>query len=469
MSRLMKRIINIFTISVSFLAVSVSAFGQQNLRTAYFLDGYTYSYKMNPAMAPERKFTSLPILGNFGAGIESNLAIDNFLYPTGNGKLTTFLNNSVSDEQFLKGLNNLNKLNFSLNETILGTGFSTGKAFHTIDVSLKADAGVAIPKSLFAFMKTGASDGTDTWDISRMGFRANMRMELAYGYSRPISDWIRVGARVKLLVGMVNANLLIDDLNLKMNGEEWAVTAHGNAEISAPVRFETKPGSNEIDFGEGEASDIVGFLKKPSIGAAIDLGASFDFLDYFTASVSVLDLGFIGWNNTTTAVMPGGKWSFAGFENTGDDNSINDQLDQLGESLTDMLKMEMTGSQIKKTNGLAATIHAGVEARMPFYEKLSFGLLGTQRIDGISSWTEGRLSANVAPLNWFSAAASFAVSNFGSSLGGVINIHLPGFNLYAGLDSFLPLFNVTPQFVPIKSMNTNFTFGIAFLGKANKK
>ena len=40
---------------------SISAFGQQNLRTAYFLDGYTYNYKMNPAMAPERAFFAMPM------------------------------------------------------------------------------------------------------------------------------------------------------------------------------------------------------------------------------------------------------------------------------------------------------------------------------------------------------------------------------------------------------------------------
>ena len=104
---------------------------------------------------------------------------------------------------------------------------------------------------------------------------------------------------------------------------------------------------------------------------------------------------------------------------------------------------------------------------MPFYERLTFGLLGTQRVNGIYSWTEGRLSANLAPTNWFSLAGSYAVSNFGNSVGGVANIHLPGLNIYAGLDSFLPLMNVTPQYIPIDSMNTNLTFGMTLtFGKA---
>ena len=53
----MKRI---FTIALAFVlsaGAAVSVYAQQNnLRTAYFLDGYTYNYKLNPALAPERGF-----------------------------------------------------------------------------------------------------------------------------------------------------------------------------------------------------------------------------------------------------------------------------------------------------------------------------------------------------------------------------------------------------------------------------
>ena len=470
-----------YTLAIALLTAvsSLSAFAQQNLRTAYFLDGYTYNYKLNPAMAPERGFFAVPMIGNFGVGAETNLAVSTLLYPTGNGNMTTFLNSSVADNEFLDKLNTLNSLNVSINESILAMGFRTGKSFHTLDLSLKADESASLPKDLFAFMKTGSSNGATAWDISRTGIRVDSRLELAYGYSRSISDWIRVGARAKMLFGIVRADALIDDLQLQMTGDEWSVTAHGTAEISAPVpngeagsdvdptfiTLITAPFEVVEDIAEG----VEDYYSKPNVGFAIDLGATFDFLEYFTASVSVLDLGFIGWNQTTTAVMPGGKWSFGGFDNISfaDGGGLDAEIDRLGESLEDMIKMEITGEGIKKSNNIAATVHAGLEARMPFYERLTFGLLGTQRINGIYSWTEGRLSANLAPTNWFSLAGSYAISNFGNSVGGVANIHLPGLNLYAGLDSFLPLMNVTPQYIPIDSANTNLTFGMTLtFGKA---
>ena len=276
--------------------------------------------------------------------------------------------------------------------------------------------------------------------------RANARMEFAYGYSRSINDWARIGARVKVLMGMARADLLIDELNLKTGHDEWAVSAHGNAEISGPVSIGTKTGTTELDLADiafpEDLDEIIEYISDPSLGFAMDLGASFDFLEYFTASVSVLDLGYINWKSTTTAEMPGGSWSHKGFEGVDADN-IEDELSSL------------------------ETVHAGIEARMPFYERLTFGILGTQRIDGIYSWTEGRVSANLAPTRWFSLSASGALSNYGKSAGGAVNIHLPGLNLYAGVDSYLPLLNVTPQYIPIDSFNTNVTLGLAItFGKA---
>ena len=101
MKTTVKYIISVLILSV---ALFTNASAQQNLRTAYFLDGYTYNYKLNPAFAPERPFVALPLLGNIGIGVESNMGLSTFLYPTSDGKLTTFLNKSVGDDQFLNNL-----------------------------------------------------------------------------------------------------------------------------------------------------------------------------------------------------------------------------------------------------------------------------------------------------------------------------------------------------------------------------
>lgn len=465
----MKKILyTIMTIAVSLSFIS-TAFAQQNLRSAYFLDGYTYKYKMNPAFAPERGFFSLPAISSISVGAETNVGLSDFIFTTPGGGLTTFMNSSVSSQDFLGGIRDMNRVNANVNTNILAFGFRTGKAFHTVDLSLRADAGVRIPKTLFSFLKDGASSGSTAWDISGVGARVDSRLELAYGYSRPLNDWINIGARVKFLVGLARADVMVDELDLNASGTRWSATTHGTAEVSGPMSFGTK-GGKEIDFSNiAMPESFADFTSALSYGAALDLGASFDILDFLTASVAVTDLGFISWAGTTTAQMPGGTWTYDGLGaiDTGDGSSLGDQFSAIGDELLEMLKLEKTGDNLKKSRGLAATVHVGVEAMMPFYKRLTFGLLGTQKIDGPYSWTEGRISANVAPVNWFSAALTAAVSTYGSSVGGVINLHTSGFTLFAGVDSFLPLMNVTPQFVPVGKINTNVSFGIhATFGKA---
>lgn len=444
------------------LTLSISANAQQNLRTAYFLDGYTYSYKFNPAFQGERGFLAIPIVGKTGVGVESGLALSTFLYPTADGKLATFMHPSVSSEDFLGSLKDLNRMNMNLDVPVFALGFYTGDLYHTIDISARADAGFGVPKTLFSFMKEGSANGIDTWDITNIGARAAARMELAYGISSRLFDFINVGARFKVLVGLMHADLMMNNMNLKMAADEWSVAADGRLMVNGIVGIEDVTDLSTITYPTSfeEFKNI-----KSSTGYAVDLGVSVDFLEYFTASASLLDLGSIRWGQGFIASTPADAepWVFTGFENLqleGVESFLDEQLDVITEDLQKLFNIsEYEESGTTRTN-IGATAHIGLEARMPFYERLSFGLLGTHRFNGPYSWTEGRISANVAPLRSFSASCSYAVSDFGSSLGAALNLHAGGLTLFAGVDSILPFFNVTPQFIPVESWNTNLTLGM---------
>ena len=52
----------------------------QNLRSAYFTDGYLYRYELNPALENERNFIAIPALGNINFGVNGNLSMDDILY-----------------------------------------------------------------------------------------------------------------------------------------------------------------------------------------------------------------------------------------------------------------------------------------------------------------------------------------------------------------------------------------------------
>lgn len=469
------------------LAASASAYAQQNLRSGYFLDGYTYRYKFNPAFQGERGYIALPAIGRIGVGVESSIAMSDVVYPLENGSLATFLHPSVPADDFLSGLKDMNRLGVNVDLGILSTGFRTGKSYHTIDVSLRADAGVNLPKDLFAFAKNGASTGQTQYDISNAGARLDSRLEFAYGYSRSIGRNLYAGARIKFLVGIANARIAMQRMSLEMSQDRWALKANGSMTTSGMLAFKTmaEAGTSENasqdnlisfepDMSMFEAPDAANKIMNGilSFGGALDLGVSWDFCRYFTLSASVLDLGFMSWNNTARAVTPDTAWEFNGFgSNIGEEGAptLGEQFGTMGEELLQAFNFEREQAGIKSSEALAMTMHLGLEARMPFYEKMSVGLLGTRRFDGAFSWTEGRVSLNLAPLKWLSLTGNYAISDFGQSAGAAINLHVPGFTLCVGADSFLPIMNVAPQFIPIDSWNTNVTFMLCFaFGKYHK-
>ncbi|MBJ2197593.1 MAG: hypothetical protein JFR40_06865, partial [Muribaculaceae bacterium] len=88
-----------------------------------------------------------------------------------------------------------------------------------------------------------------------------------------------------------------------------------------------------------------------------------------------------------------------------------------------------------------------------------FGLLNSTRINGAYSWTQFRLSANIAPVKVFSADVNVAAGTYGVGFGWMINLHATGINLFLGMDHTLG--TLSKQFIPLNS-NASFNFGLNF-------
>ncbi|MCM1152857.1 MAG: DUF5723 family protein [Muribaculum sp.] len=112
-----------------------------------------------------------------------------------------------------------------------------------------------------------------------------------------------------------------------------------------------------------------------------------------------------------------------------------------------------------RTRALAATLNFGVEYELPYYRPLHFGLVNSTYINGAYTWTQFRVSANVAPVNFFSADANFVAGTYGVGFGWLINLHTTGINFFVGMDHTFG--KLSKQFIPLKS-NADFNLGINF-------
>ena len=448
------------------LALTALTLSAQNLRTGYFLDGYSYRYQFNPAFQGDRGFIALPLLSGLSFGAESTLAVKDFLYPTSSGTLGTFLHPDVSDAEVMKNLGHRTMLNTNIDMNLLGFGFRAKKTYHTFDVSLKGNANATLPGDIFRFMKVGASDGNAVYNLADLSLSSDVYAQVAYGFSRRFLDMFNVGIRLKALMGVASARTNVSNLSVSMNSDQWMVSADGSASFSS--LYSALLREEEIDMEQ-----LMKMTTSPDLGFALDMGVSVDLFKYLTLSASILDLGSIGWKNSTVYNLANDPWVYNGFDisASGDGSAnIEDQLDAKLEELAGLFNFEeLTPENVKKNKQrLAMTLHVGLEGRLPFYERLSAGILTTHRFNGSHSWTEGRFSVNWALLRWFSLAANYAVSDFGHSFGGAVNLHPKGFSIYLGTDSFRPLTSFSPDMIPLNELNTNVVFGINFpFGKYN--
>ncbi len=459
--------------------VAMAAFtatAQEALRSAYFLPGYNFRHELNPALAPERGYFALPALGGINVGLNSNIGLSTFLYPIGGGKLTTFMSPTVGTDQFLDKLKDRNHFTQSFGVNILSLGFRGFGGYNTLGISVRQTASVVIPKDMFAFMKRGMTGASTHYNFKDLGVNGNVIGEIALGHSRRITKDLRVGAKVKVLLGGANVNAKISDMDITLSDQIWQIRAQGEMSVAAgkglrvPTKYElgkepaSSPDANMVEWGDidYDSFGLSGF------GLGFDFGATYQLLPELELSAAVLDLGMMTWNNVVKAQTPATTWSFEGFKDIAvdssdpnyEENKLGNQFENIGDDLEDCTNFRRTETGAKRTSGLGTTVSLGAAYTLPVWKGLVGGLLLTQRIDGMYSWTEGRVSANLIPCGWFDLSANYALSSFGSSLGWIINFHPAGFNIFIGSD--YQFYKVTEQYIPVGNVNANLQFGINF-------
>ena len=459
-------------ILASFFILYTTGVGAQNLNSSYFMEGMTYRHQLNPAFMGESNYINMPlfVLGNFNVGVQGNIGVNDFLYKYNqNGyKLTTFMNPSVSNSEFLSNLHTNNHLSMNLSMPIIAFGFRGFGGFNTFEIGFRSNTSINLPYGLFDFMKTGMSNEAGShYTVEDLTVRSNNYAEVALGHSHEIiKDRLTIGAKVKFLVGGANAEAKIKKMDITMGQDEWLIDAEGQLEGSLKGGyFESKEPDENGKPGEIDGFDIDG----PGIGGfgvEFDLGAvnkMDDFVEGLTLSAALLDLGFIKWNNGLKAKMIH-RYTFKGFENPiavkpdeGQPGDIDDELDNLGDQFEEFIKFRDEGTVSSRTTKLATTMNIGAEYVLPYYKNLKFGLLSSTHFNKPFTWSEARLSANVAPVRWFEASVNYAISSFGSSLGWVLNFHPNGFNFFIGTDHMIT--KVTPQYVPVGNANANVSLG----------
>lgn len=446
--------------AVMMSSLSLSA---QRTNSGYFMDNYTYGYQLNPAKGNDQNFISMPGLGNLNVAMRGSLHLSSVIY-TLNGRTVLFTNPGISVDEVMGNISDRNKLGTDIKVNILSSGFKAFGGYNTVSINAVADVNATVPGAFFSLAKEGISN--KSYEISDLSASALGYAEIAFGHSRNINalPGLRVGANLKFLVGIASLQANFNKANLTLGEDSW--TAVTDADIYANIGgFQYKHKLNETtgrDYVSGADLDGNGSIGPNGFGLGLDLGAEYSW-NNFKFSAALLDLGFISFSKTMVASTNGERTintdAYIFSADGSADNSFENEWDRFKSNLDELYQLTDNGQKGARTRALGATLNLGAEYTLPVYDRLKFGLLNSTRIQGKYTWTEFRLSANVAPVKCFSADANFAVGSYGCAFGWLLNFKTTGFNLFAGMDHTLG--KVTKQFVPLNS-NASFNFGINF-------
>lgn len=451
------------------MAAAILPTSAQELRTSYFMETSNFRHQMNPALLEDSYFGLL--FSNINVGMTGNIGAKQFIFDTnglpgymGNYRYTTFMDPNVDAATFLNKLHDKNRFDLYLNYNLFSVGFKAWGGVNLIELNLRSNTNLTLPKELFEFAKTAGEK--EHYEFGGLGMRTQNYMELALGHSRDINDQWRVGGKLKFLIGAAYADFTADNVKLDMTEDAWRIQS--DAQVKASLLksdvIHEGPSKNSAD-GRPRVKELDNFgFSLPGFGMALDLGVTYKPIENLTLSAAITDLGFISWRNTHHASSQG-DYTFDGFNNIyiGGDKEhtedIEDQFDQIGDDLEEMFSVYDDGTKTA-TQALAATVNVGAEYKLPAYDKLKFGFLYTSRIHGKYSWHQGMLNVGVRPVKWFECNVNGAVTSTGVTAGGMLSLKAPHFNFYIAADRFFS--KLGKQGVPLNSSNGNITFGMTF-------
>jgi hypothetical protein len=253
--------------------------------TMYTLKGVIQSNNYNPAFIPQHKV----VVGLGIPSLHAHYSNSSFSY---NDLIVKSGDSSIVDlDKFRDKLNKKNYITAAGDIEFFRLGIKINPRLYVHwSASARMFTRQMLPKDLTTLLIDGTAGFVNNSASIAPEVEATSYLESAWGASYMATNKLTVGARIKLLNGIINASTENSDLNLSLNDDyQMTVRADVNTRTSGIENID------DVDFG----NDYKNFLKNK--GFAIDLGATYKLTNELTVGGSLLDVGFINWKNDTYA------------------------------------------------------------------------------------------------------------------------------------------------------------------------
>lgn len=432
------------------IALSTNTAKAQLSNLSLQAEGLAQNNLANPALMPTNSFVSLPFIGSFEMGFKTPLSYQDMFTKIDGA-------NFINSQGIINALNgNNNTTSINLNLDLLNGGFFIGENNYVgINVSTKMHMATNLPGDLFSMITDNPIDlQTADYNISLnpkiMGWA-----EFGLSYSRKLPMGITVGARVKLLSGLVS---LQSESNFKIKKDYDQYILDGDF---------TLQGGN-INLADVDANESINGLAG-NLGFGADIGAAWEGLDgRLKTSAAVTDIGFINWNeNSSTVQGQGTGFEFKGFgelQNLLNGGDISSLMDSVSTAFTKTIGADTT------TGKLRTNLPTRYQARAEY-------LLGENKQHGVSAAFQGAqmfrgqfdyvLSAGYtyrSPNDKWQVMANYSYRPNVPYAMGIAGAYMSrGVQIYLGIDNIIPIFDIR------KADQSNIKLAVNFMINKKKK
>lgn len=444
----MKRLLQITWIGFILILNTVEVIAQTE-PTLYFMSSVPQSTYLNPSFSSNYKSS----FGLPGSSVYLQYGNNGFTYNDfvmkQNGVLTADLNKlygNLKDKNYLMSAAQVDLLHINL---------KLSSKFHLmLNATAKTYSTIMFPKELAGIFINGTTPLVNTSTAFSMEGESLSYTELGIGGSYQATKKLAIGARLKVLTGLVSGSSQSATGKLAVD-DNYGITLSSSADIRTS-------GYQTID--KNKFSD---YLKNS--GVAFDLGGSYQLLKNLTISASVLDIGSISWKNDLYSYKldsAKAKYTFRGIDLQQVLNGNSDYLSAEGDSLKRYFTFQESATSSYSTM-LPGKVYLG--ARYNLREKLSVGgLVFAEQFRGrFSPGFSASLQKDFGRV--LSTSVSYTIKN-GSfdNLGAGLSLNLSPVQLYLVGDNLLNipislLKDPTINSFINGSQNFNFRFGLNFV------
>ena len=443
----MKRILVILTILFAGKMVAQQDF------ILYHMPSIPQITQVDPASFPDSKLDiGLPIISSvYGSAFNTGFSLGDLFYQNANGIMMPDVDNAIAAMK----PNNFLILNASTD--LLFFGFKKGNNFYSFNVTEKLDFTFNYPKDLIIMAMEGNGNNLlgERASFDGLGFDFTHWREYAVHWVHDVDHKFSYGARLKYLYGMENFTTDVSYMGITTDQNTHALTFDMNfdfrtAGLPLVLIDDSIPCVGAIDMNDTamvQASGLDGnFLSnyifgRNNNGLGIDLGFNYHLNDKLLLEFSVLDLGFITWNDyTANSQLDAWDYTYDGIDNPITVFGQGTSVEFLKNILEDSIEASLYDNYQYSTPSYSTSLRTKIYASMEYIvDHNNFVSLSLYSSFVRKRWRRGLgIAYNYHLGNFLSATASYSIYNRSySNVGLGVSLNLGPVELYCLTDNIL--------------------------------